>query len=107
VRRCARPRAWSHADAAELRAQAEDAARAAVPASAGAAVDVDVASAEPADVLVAVSGELDLLVCGTRGYGPRPATLLGGVTRRLVAEARCPVAVLSGEPRTSIGALLA
>ena len=69
-------------------------------------VNVDVAIAEPADVLVAVSGQLDLLVCGTRAYGPRPATLLGGVTRRLVAEARCPVAVLSGDPRTSIGALV-
>src|SRR3954469_3873363 len=101
-----RPRAWSHADAGELRAQAEEAAAAAVPASAGAPVDVDVAIAEPADLLVAVSGELALLVCGTRGCGPRPATLLGGVTRRLVAEARCPVAVLSGDPRTSIGALV-
>jgi nucleotide-binding universal stress UspA family protein len=101
-----RQRAWSHADAGELRALAEEAAGAAVPASAGAPVDVDVVVGEPADVLVAVSGELDLLVCGTRGYGPRPATLLGGVTRRLVAEARCPVAVLSGESRTSLGALV-
>lgn len=101
-----RPRAWSHAGAGELRAQAEEAASAAVPASAAPPVDIDVMVTEPADVLVAVSGELDLLVCGTRGYGPRPATLLGGVTRRLVAEARCPVAVLSGEPRTSIGALV-
>jgi len=101
-----RPRAWSHADADELRARAEEAAAAAVPASTGVPVDVDVSIAEPADVLVAVSGELDLLVCGTRGYGPRPATLLGGVTRRLVAEARCPVAVLSGEDRTSIAALV-
>lgn len=101
-----RPRAWSHTDAGELRAEAEEAAAAAVPASPGTPVDVDVTIAEPADVLVGVSGELDLLVCGTRGYGPRPATLLGGVTRRLVTEARCPVAVLSGEPRTSIGALV-
>jgi nucleotide-binding universal stress UspA family protein len=91
------PRAWSHADAGELRAEAEEAASAEVPASAGTPVDIDVDVAEPADVLVAASGELDLLVCGTRAYGPRPAALLGGVTRRLVAEARCPVAVLSGE----------
>jgi nucleotide-binding universal stress UspA family protein len=91
-----RPRAWRRAGAAELREQAETAAAAAVSGLAGAPVDVDVSVAEPAELLVAVSGELDLLVCGTRGYGPRPAALLGGVTRVLCAQARCPVVVLSG-----------
>jgi nucleotide-binding universal stress UspA family protein len=91
-----RPRAWSRVDADELRTQAEAAAAAAVSGFTGAPVDVDVSVAEPAELLVAVSGELDLLVCGTRGYGPRPATLLGGVTRALCAQARCPVMVLSG-----------
>jgi nucleotide-binding universal stress UspA family protein len=91
-----RPRTWHQAGAAELRTQAESAAAAAVSGLAGAPVDVDVSVAEPAELLVAVSGELDLLVCGTRGYGPRPAALLGGVTRALCAQARCPVVVLSG-----------
>jgi nucleotide-binding universal stress UspA family protein len=38
--------------------------------------------------------ELDLLVCGSRRYGPAQAVLLGGVSRR-VAEAHCPVIMLA------------
>jgi nucleotide-binding universal stress UspA family protein len=91
-----RQRVWSRADADVLRAQAEAAAAAAVSGLVGAPVDIDVSVVEPADLLVAASGELDLLACGTRGYGPRPAVLLGGVTRALCAQARCPVIVLSG-----------
>jgi nucleotide-binding universal stress UspA family protein len=101
-----RPRNWSHADAQELRAQAEDAAEAAVSGLLGAPVDIDVSVVEPADLLVATSGELDLLVCGTRGYGPRPAALLGGVTRPVSAHARCPVVVLSGAPHAGLAALV-
>jgi nucleotide-binding universal stress UspA family protein len=89
------PRSWSDASADELRAQAEAAAEAAMSGLLGAPVDIDVDVVEPVDLLVAVSGELELLVCGTRGYGPRPATLLGGVTRALTAQARCPVIVQS------------
>jgi nucleotide-binding universal stress UspA family protein len=59
----------------------------------GAPVDVDVDVIAPEDMLIAASGELDLLVCGTRGYGPRPAPRLGGVTRALTEPARCPVIV--------------
>jgi nucleotide-binding universal stress UspA family protein len=90
-----RPRSWSDTGADELRAQTEAAAEAAMSGLLGAPVDVDVDVAEPAELLVAVSGELDLLVCGTRGYGPRPAALLGGVTRAVTAQARCPVIVQS------------
>jgi nucleotide-binding universal stress UspA family protein len=90
-----RPHAGYPATADELRAAAEAAAEAAVSGLLGAPVDVDVSVAEPAQVLAGVSGELDLLVCGTRGYGPRPAALLGGVTRALTAQARCPVLVLA------------
>jgi nucleotide-binding universal stress UspA family protein len=50
---------------------------------------------DPADVLIRVSENLDLLVCGSRGYGPVPAVLLGGVSRRVVASASCPVLVLA------------
>jgi nucleotide-binding universal stress UspA family protein len=101
-----RPRSWSRTSADELRAQAEAAAEAAMSGLLGAPVDVDVSVVEPADLLVAVSGELDLLVCGTRGYGPRPAALLGGVTGSVSAQARCPVVVLSGAPRTGLAALV-
>jgi nucleotide-binding universal stress UspA family protein len=38
--------------------------------------------------------EVDLLVCGSRGYGPLRRVLLGGVLRRLVRRAACPVVVV-------------
>jgi nucleotide-binding universal stress UspA family protein len=60
---------------------------------------------DPADVLVAVSERLDLLVCGSRGYGPLRAVLLGGVSRRVAARARCPVIVLPRGVRASLEAL--
>jgi hypothetical protein len=33
-------------------------------------------------------------VCGSRGYGPLRAVLLGGVTHELVRPARCPVLIV-------------
>lgn len=36
-------------------------------------------------------GEADLLVCGSRGYGPVRRVLLGGVSARVVRHARVPV----------------
>lgn len=38
--------------------------------------------------------ECDLLVCGSRGYGPVRRVLLGGVSGRLVRRASCPVMVV-------------
>jgi nucleotide-binding universal stress UspA family protein len=49
---------------------------------------------DPADALVGVSPHLDLLVMGSRGYGPGLAVLLGGVSRRVTMQARCPVLVV-------------
>lgn len=39
-------------------------------------------------------GEADLLVCGSRGYGPVRRVLLGGVSARVVRHARIPVIVV-------------
>jgi nucleotide-binding universal stress UspA family protein len=108
-----RPPAWMLAGAsfdevaAELRTDAEEAAHASTGALLGAAVDIDVEVAEPDDVLIGVSGEVGVLVCGSRGYGPRRAALLGGVTRRLVAGAGCPVIVVASEAERRLEALLA
>ena len=52
---------------------------------------------DPADVLLRVSEHVGLLVCGSRGYGPLRSVLLGGVSRRLVDGAQCPVLVLPRE----------
>jgi len=38
--------------------------------------------------------ECDLLVCGSRGYGPVRRVLLGGVSRRLIRRAACPLVVV-------------
>jgi nucleotide-binding universal stress UspA family protein len=38
--------------------------------------------------------EVDLLVCGSRGYGPVRRVLLGGVSSRLIRRAACPVVVV-------------
>jgi nucleotide-binding universal stress UspA family protein len=50
--------------------------------------------------LAAQSESVDLMVVGSRGYGPRAAVLLGGVTHTLLRKAASPVIVL---PRTSRG----
>ncbi len=38
--------------------------------------------------------ECDLLVCGSRGYGPVRRVLLGGVLRKLIRRAACPLVVV-------------
>lgn len=48
----------------------------------------------PGAELAAQSELVDLMVVGSRGYGPRAAVLLGGVTHALIRKAACPVIVL-------------
>ena len=48
----------------------------------------------PVVALEQFSHDVDLLVCGSRGYGPLGSVLLGGVSRRLVHRAACPVLVV-------------
>jgi nucleotide-binding universal stress UspA family protein len=57
-------------------------------------VEADVYVGDPAEVLIGLSEGLGLLVCGSRGYGPVRAVLLGSVSRRVTAEAACPVIVV-------------
>jgi nucleotide-binding universal stress UspA family protein len=51
------------------------------------------------------SGSVDLLVCGSRGYGAAGSVLLGGVSRRLVHRAACPVIVVPRGTERAIGLL--
>jgi len=44
--------------------------------------------------LAEVSSDFDLLVTGSRGYGPLRRTILGSTTRQLVGASACPVLVL-------------
>jgi nucleotide-binding universal stress UspA family protein len=54
----------------------------------------------PGPELAAQTDGVDLMVVGSRGYGPRAAVLLGGVTHTVIRKAHCPVIVL---PRGSRG----
>lgn len=49
---------------------------------------------EPAEILAQRAGDLDLLVLGSRGYGPVKGTLLGSVSTRVMTAAPCPVMVV-------------
>lgn len=44
--------------------------------------------------LAQVSGDFDLLIAGSRAYGPLRRTLLGSATRRLLSDSGCPTLIL-------------
>ncbi|HEX6026424.1 MAG TPA: universal stress protein [Solirubrobacter sp.] len=48
----------------------------------------------PAEMLAEYSSKLDLLIMGSRGYGPLRSVLVGGVSGRVVRSAHCPVIVV-------------
>lgn len=48
----------------------------------------------PAQALLAVAENADLLVVGSRGHGGFVGALLGSVSHHVVAHARCPVVVI-------------
>ena len=55
---------------------------------------------KPAEGLVTRSSDLDLVVLGSRGYGPPRTMLFGSVSSQVVPEAQCPVMVLAADSRT-------
>ena len=65
-------------------------------------VRLDVRRGDPCRVLVEASRGLDLLILGSRAYGPVRHVLLGGVSGPVMREAHCPVIVL---PRDAIDSL--
>jgi len=83
---------------AELHRRVEESASAMLSAEPGVPIDIDVDDRDPCDLLVGASSEVDVLVCGSRCYGPHPATIRGGVTRCVTAEAACPVIVVARTP---------
>ncbi len=60
---------------------------------------------DPAECLGAHSAELDLLVIGSRGYGPLRAVVAGGVSGRVMRTAQCPVIVVPRGADTPLGTL--
>lgn len=61
-------------------------------------VESELKFGEPALVLAQEGGELDLLVLGSRSYGPVRRALVGGVSAEVMRSAPCPVMVI---PRSS------
>ena len=57
-------------------------------------VEAEFTVGDPGKLLAEASEQLDLLVVGSRGYGPMHAVMVGGVAGRLVREAACPVIVV-------------
>ncbi len=57
-------------------------------------IESQVVSGYPGRVLVDLSADADLLVVGSRGFGPLRSALLGSVSNYVVHHARCPVVVV-------------
>jgi nucleotide-binding universal stress UspA family protein len=60
---------------------------------------------DPVEQLAAHSAKLDLMVMGSRGYGPLRAVLAGGVSGRVSREAHGPVIVVPRGVATPLGGL--
>jgi nucleotide-binding universal stress UspA family protein len=65
--------------------------RAAAAAGASVSVETRAPEGDPASRLIAESHDLDLLVVGSRGYGPVRRIVLGTVTAAVLRGAACPV----------------
>lgn len=77
------------------RRDAERDARALIEAVAPAAdAELSVVEGEPVERLAQASADLDLLVIGSRRYGPLRRVLLGGVSAALVERAHCPLLIV-------------
>jgi nucleotide-binding universal stress UspA family protein len=86
------------------RAQLADSVKAVPPALAGA---TEFEQRDPADLLIQWSHDVDLLVIGSRGYGPLHAVLLGAVSGRVIRDAACPVIVVPRGAKVPLESLLA
>ncbi len=62
-------------------------------------VDVRILTGEPVRAIGDETRDADLLVLGSRGYGPVRRVLLGSVSAKLVRDPACPLLVL---PRTAV-----
>jgi nucleotide-binding universal stress UspA family protein len=56
--------------------------------------EIDALVGEPSAMLTQASGNVDLLVCGSRGHGQPLAAILGSMSAHLIAHARCPVLIV-------------
>lgn len=71
---------------------------------AGVPADLRVLEGEAAEALATVSGDLDLMVCGSRGFGTLHGTLAGSVSATLAHSCECPLLVLRRQRRADVRA---
>jgi nucleotide-binding universal stress UspA family protein len=64
----------------------------------GAQLDIGVARGRPADVLLELSEHLDLLVIGSRHWGPAARVLLGSTGEAIMHDAACAVVAVPRPP---------
>jgi nucleotide-binding universal stress UspA family protein len=60
----------------------------------GVPIHLQAIKGEPCRMLIERSSDLDILMLGSRGYGPVRHALLGGVSAQVMREAHCPVLVV-------------
>jgi len=70
-------------------------------------VELDVLAQDPAAALVAAARQVDLLVMGSRAYGPKRAVVLGSVSRQVMEQATCPVLIIPRGTSEATATLLA
>lgn len=62
---------------------------------------------DPAELLAAYSEHVDVLVMGSRGYGPLHSVLAGGVSGRVLRSAHCPVIIVPRGVQAALDRLVA
>jgi nucleotide-binding universal stress UspA family protein len=82
---------WRRARVQDAKQMARDAIAALAPQP---ETEVVVIEGDPVERLADVSRGLDVLVVGSRRFGPVRSALLGGVSARLIERAACPVVIV-------------
>jgi len=88
---------WDELIKPQAKSLREDTER--VASASGAEAVVDVMVGTPSDGLIALSREVDLLVIGSRRWGPAGRALLGHTGEMLMHKGYCPMMVVPRPPR--------
>ena len=85
----------------QVRAEVEDRLeQAAAPMREEVSIRAEIVRGETTHALIEQSERLDMLVLGSRGYGPFRRVLLGSVSRGVIAGAGCPVLIVPRGSKT-------
>jgi nucleotide-binding universal stress UspA family protein len=90
-----------------LRGELRTRVQADVEALNGVAIETRVVPGPAAEVIAEQADGADLIVIGSRGYGPQHSVLVGGVSRKLVDNAPCPVLVVPRVPEPTADTVVA